>query len=225
MKRATLIVMVLVFGLAACKKDMGPKDVAEKFWDTMESGKIEDLKPYVTKASFETLQREESGKKEVKKGGEFKLGEAKIEGDKATVSTTLKDDETSLDLQTVIVREDGKWKVDLESTMMTMLGGAMGEMMKQIGEGMEAATEKMDEAMQELSKVEEKAVEATKPKVVEEKKSGNSFELDESVMVEWRGTWWPAKVIEVGKNRWKINYDGYNSSWDEWVGPDRIKKK
>ncbi|MBW2455139.1 MAG: caspase family protein [Deltaproteobacteria bacterium] len=48
---------------------------------------------------------------------------------------------------------------------------------------------------------------------------------DAAVMVEWRGDWWPAQVLERKGNRYLIHYDGYEANWDEWVGPDRIRKR
>jgi len=41
--------------------------------------------------------------------------------------------------------------------------------------------------------------------------------------VEWKGSWFPATVIKKEKDRWHIHYVGYEKSWDEWVGKDRIK--
>jgi hypothetical protein len=41
--------------------------------------------------------------------------------------------------------------------------------------------------------------------------------------VEWQGTWWPAEVMKTNGDRYYIHYTGYNNSWDEWVGPDRIR--
>jgi hypothetical protein len=56
--------------------------------------------------------------------------------------------------------------------------------------------------------------------------AGNSFVRGDPVDVEWRGTWYPASVIEVKpQGRYKIHYDGYDSSWDEIVGPDRIRAR
>jgi hypothetical protein len=49
------------------------------------------------------------------------------------------------------------------------------------------------------------------------------FSEGDPVQVKWKGTWYAAHVIAVGKNQWKIHYDGYDSSWDEWVGAARIK--
>jgi CHAT domain-containing protein/Tfp pilus assembly protein PilF len=43
------------------------------------------------------------------------------------------------------------------------------------------------------------------------------------VEVEWKGDWYQAQVIEVNANQYKIHYDGYASSWDEWVDHSRIR--
>jgi hypothetical protein len=43
--------------------------------------------------------------------------------------------------------------------------------------------------------------------------------------VEWKGEWWDAKVLRTENDRWRIHYIGYEKSWDEWVGPDRIRFK
>jgi len=51
------------------------------------------------------------------------------------------------------------------------------------------------------------------------------YVVGEKVLVHWGKKWWSAKILKAEKNRWLITYDGYNSSWDEWVGPDRMKKK
>jgi len=63
---------------------------------------------------------------------------------------------------------------------------------------------------------------ASKPEA-EAKKFGEG----DAVMVEWKGSWWPAKVIALrdGATPYKIHYDGYSKSWDEWVGDARIRKR
>lgn len=47
----------------------------------------------------------------------------------------------------------------------------------------------------------------------------------EHVDVEWQGQWYPAVVLERSGNRALIHYEGYASSWDEWVGPARIRPR
>ena len=48
---------------------------------------------------------------------------------------------------------------------------------------------------------------------------------DQEIEVLWNGTWYPARFIE-GPNaqaQCKITYPGWESSWDEWVGRDRVR--
>lgn len=49
------------------------------------------------------------------------------------------------------------------------------------------------------------------------------YAMEQPVLVEWHGTWYKAKVIGFGNGCTWIHYDGYSSSWDECVGPHRIK--
>ncbi len=53
------------------------------------------------------------------------------------------------------------------------------------------------------------------------------FVVGDAVMVEWKGRWWPARVISLrnGTTPYKIHYDGYSNSWDEWIGDARIRKR
>lgn len=43
------------------------------------------------------------------------------------------------------------------------------------------------------------------------------------VEIEWKGTWYPGRVIETRGNLHKITYDGYDASWDEWVPQKRLR--
>jgi hypothetical protein len=47
--------------------------------------------------------------------------------------------------------------------------------------------------------------------------------VGERVLVLWKGHWYKAVVIGVKPGLSKLNYDGYADSWDEWVGPERIR--
>jgi len=48
--------------------------------------------------------------------------------------------------------------------------------------------------------------------------------LTTKVEVEWHGTWYPAVVLQRDGNRTFIKYDGYGDHWNEWVGPDRVRR-
>jgi len=51
------------------------------------------------------------------------------------------------------------------------------------------------------------------------------YSVGDPVQVNWKGSWYPARVIAVGNNKWKIHYDGYDNSWDEWVALRRIRQQ
>lgn len=44
------------------------------------------------------------------------------------------------------------------------------------------------------------------------------------VQVEWKGSWYPAHILKTKGDQFYIHYDGYSDSWNEWVGPSRIRK-
>lgn len=67
---------------------------------------------------------------------------------------------------------------------------------------------------------------AAPPPVAAAQPARNSFAVDDSVDVEWKGSWYPANVMEVKpQGKYKIHYQGYDSSWDETVGPSRIRAR
>ncbi len=54
---------------------------------------------------------------------------------------------------------------------------------------------------------------------------GAIYSIGDPVQVQWKGSWYPAHVLAASKKgTYKIHYDGYSSSWDEWVGLSRMKK-
>lgn len=47
--------------------------------------------------------------------------------------------------------------------------------------------------------------------------------LGQRLEVSYQGKWYKAKIIGVSGKEVKVHYVGYNDSWDELVGPDRIR--
>ena len=45
--------------------------------------------------------------------------------------------------------------------------------------------------------------------------------LGTRIEVEYHGKWYKAKTIDADGSKRKVRYVNYDSSWDEWVGPDR----
>ena len=52
----------------------------------------------------------------------------------------------------------------------------------------------------------------------------NPYSAGEQVKVEWKGEWWDSLIREVSGQQYLIHYVGFESSCDEWVGPERIQK-
>lgn len=52
----------------------------------------------------------------------------------------------------------------------------------------------------------------------------NPYSAGDQVKVEWKGEWWDATILEINDDNHLIHYAGFDSSWDEWVGLERIQK-
>jgi len=52
-----------------------------------------------------------------------------------------------------------------------------------------------------------------------------SWKPREEVEVEWRGSWWPAVILDRRGARWLVHYEGYGDDWDEVVEPQRIRER
>jgi hypothetical protein len=51
----------------------------------------------------------------------------------------------------------------------------------------------------------------------------SQWKVADKIEVAWNGAWYPAIVLEMKENKFKIHYDGYDNSWDEWVDQSRIR--
>ena len=54
---------------------------------------------------------------------------------------------------------------------------------------------------------------------------GTAFAHDvgDPVEIEYGGAWYPGQVKEIRADQYFVGYDGYDSSWDEWVGSARLR--
>ena len=66
-------------------------------------------------------------------------------------------------------------------------------------------------------KVRAKALEAAKT---------NTYKVGDGVRVEWHGRWYPATIVEImGREQYRVHYQGYGPEWDENVGLARIQAR
>lgn len=56
--------------------------------------------------------------------------------------------------------------------------------------------------------------------------SPSFYKIGDRVRVEWHRAIYNATIIEVlGAERYRVQYDGYGSEWDEEISLDRIRRK
>lgn len=53
--------------------------------------------------------------------------------------------------------------------------------------------------------------------------STGTYRVGQAVQILWNGTWYPGHILAAADGGYQIHYDGYESSWDEWVTPDRLQ--
>lgn len=41
--------------------------------------------------------------------------------------------------------------------------------------------------------------------------------------IQWGASWWAGTVLAARDGVYLVHYDGWSSSWDEWVGIERIR--
>ena len=136
----------------ACGAADGPHGVAEAFWTASQDGDVELAKSYIAEGGNATIKDPDESGSSV---GEFSLGETTIDGERATVETTVEttgEQAMELAFQTVLVSRDGSWKVDLDQTtdemMKSLFGTTMGDLTKKMGQAMGDA---MGEAMKGMA--------------------------------------------------------------------------
>lgn len=141
-----IAVLGIVVLSAACADS--PRDVAERFWTAAQEGDEETVRA----TSVETWgdhRFNTDGETEI---GEFSFGETEIEGDDARVETRLTHigDDASIEVsfETVLVRREGEWLVDLNATTSRMVGSILGTTMREVAREL---AEGLGEAMGELS--------------------------------------------------------------------------
>lgn len=53
--------------------------------------------------------------------------------------------------------------------------------------------------------------------------TAQTYKVGDAVSIEWKGKWFPGKILEVKGTNYKISYDGYGADWHETVASTRLK--
>ena len=161
MKKIILSAAVLLaFGVIGCKSSSSdPRGVLMSFMDALGRKDIEGAKKYATKDSEAMLGMIQMGMsmapKETKDStydkSNMEFGEAKIEGDKATVP--VKDKRSGETVNYTLKKEGGAWKVAFDKTTMMQMGT---DKMKEKGMNMNDMNNGLDSAskmLQDMNKM------------------------------------------------------------------------
>jgi len=130
------IVAVFVMIVSGCQSGTGgsPKEVLNHFFDAIISKNVDEAKKYVTKDSEGMMGMVQMGMNSIPdstsegmfKKGNIEIGDAKIDGDRATVP--VKEKATGEVTDFVLKKESGQWKVAFDkSTLMEMAQKKMKE--------------------------------------------------------------------------------------------------
>lgn len=147
---------LVIVGSSACFMTSGPEDVAYDFWDAARDGDRERIEALVLDPRDVRLDFED----EDARIESFEIGDAEIDDDVARVETwvTGSADDVVMDLEfeTVLVRRDGEWWVDVEETgrrlVVAVVGASVEGLGEAIGEGMKGAMEGLAEGMEEFGR-------------------------------------------------------------------------
>jgi len=52
-----------------------------------------------------------------------------------------------------------------------------------------------------------------------------SYSPGQAVDIHWGSRWWPGRVLQKDGTRYLVTYEGWSSSWDEWVRADRLRQR
>jgi len=138
----------VLFGCGSGEADRA-KQVAQAFWDATVAGDAELAQTFVSAGSM--FQPNKS--KGDSPPGDVKLGAVDVDGDDAAVETvvTKLDAESpmNMEFETILVREEGSWKIDMDKTTGSMMQGAFAAMAEAMGSAMQGMAEGMAEGMKE----------------------------------------------------------------------------
>ena len=158
MKKIILSVLIILgIGAIGCKSDSAndPKGVLVSFMESLAKKDIEGAKKYATKDSEAMLGMIQMGmsmapdsvKDKTYDKNNMEFGDAKIEGDKATVP--VKDKTSGETLVYTLKKESGAWKVAFDKATMTQMGTdkakEKGMDMNDVNSGMDSASKMLED--------------------------------------------------------------------------------
>lgn len=137
---------------AGCQEQLGPQQVAERFWSAVAARDAAAARALVTAASRDAVALDG----EVLPVGDVELGRIVIEGDTAridTAATVLGDEPLRVPLVTHLQREGERWRVDYRRTVEVLSNDSdIGRAIAKLRELNNRLAAGLDQSMAELEK-------------------------------------------------------------------------
>lgn len=152
-----LLLALAVSGCIFSNEAQQARTAAEKFWQAVFKGDMEVAKDLATVESVAFLQFVSQQNLAAQR---FELGEVKVDGSTAEVATVFYSGNKAdivVPLRTALVHsEQHGWQVDVQKTMGSMVGGAMGAVAQQLeqfmGQGLQELDKALADSVKELNK-------------------------------------------------------------------------
>lgn len=155
MRRLLLVLLSVCLPLiwgTGCSEVNSPLEVSEIFWDAVERGDVNTIRKVTLPESLPESEITEN----ILPISDVEFGRIIIDGDQATVETRLtvqSDRPLQLPIETLLLREDGEWRVDYKSTVASVQRDSpVAAMLQGLQEFNERITRAMDESVNELER-------------------------------------------------------------------------
>ena len=166
MNHSTILILLTCISLSACQHSSdNPKLVAEKYWQAIKTGDITAAKQFVSSNSQANLDAYLTLPDEEK----MPLSNIDLGDELATVTTYITDKPTTIDntesisFETVLVMENGQWKIDASRTQVpapiktveppkNSLSDSLQENLNTMDDALEEGADILNKLMQEGSK-------------------------------------------------------------------------
>jgi len=134
----------LLFMLSGCQTVSTPEQVTQAFWEAMADGDLETARSHTLRDGLHLVARQQN-----LEDASLETGKVLIEGGNARVATvlTLQKPENNrvLTFDTVLSKEDNRWKVDYQQTLNNLLNQPFGEIFKSLGKIGEAINKELEQ--------------------------------------------------------------------------------
>jgi hypothetical protein len=142
---------LLLLLLSACSQASDPKDVADKYWQALRSGDIETARSLVSTDSRQAFRTFVDSKENLNAVGEVELGAQITRVVTVLYPVQAPDDYRAFD--TLLVLENGEWKIDAEHTLVPPSGTAStsdaDQSTEQLSQSMRDNIDSMEKSMKE----------------------------------------------------------------------------